>query len=301
MEMRADPIFIVGLPRCGSTLWLNLFFNHPEICRIRGELLYLSPFRRDFRYFLRKYAGDLSKRENVDAAVNLMFSRRAVPGIDSSFWNLELADLDEPEFRLRMANRIWNSDKSLGAFFKILLEQVTEDRGYSRFCAKFPVHLSAVPTLAKWYPDAKIVHVIRDPRAIAASRSNDPGGTQIRVRENPRLGFLIRKLSMAFGVAQYMWASRLHKRFRNWENYALFRFEDLLADPERDVRRLCDFTETPFLPAMLHPKAGQASSFTGKTSSGFNRDAVNHWKKMISPFEERLIRWFTWSSRKRFV
>jgi omega-hydroxy-beta-dihydromenaquinone-9 sulfotransferase len=298
--MLDKPIFIVGLPRSGSTLWLNIFFGHPDIYRVRGEMLFLTSFKRDFRYFLRRYGGDLSKRASIDEIVDVMFCLRPIPGISGSFWRHELEDLNEPNFKRRLADLIWKSDKSLSSFFKIVLEEITRARAYNRFCTKFPVEVGFVSKLLEWYPEGKVVHVVRDPRGVAASRSNDPGGTQARVAKHPSLGLLIRKLSMSYGVAQYLWTSRLHQRFRGQRNYSLFRFEDLLADPEREVQRLCEFTETAFAPTMLAPKQGQASSLTGRTSSGFNREAAEHWRKLLSPREERLILWLTRASRRRF-
>ncbi len=252
------PIFILGLPRSGSTLWLNLFKKHPEIFRFSGEMLYLTmPFRRDFRYFLRRYGGGLTEKSDVDRIVDLMFAMKSVPGLAGSFWKLDIKPLsDDSQFLRRLKDAMWQSDRSLSGIFRVTLEEITRRMGYMRFCAKFPVHLNWLPELLDWYPDAKIVHVIRDPRAIAASRQNDPGGTQVRVRQHPRMATLIRKLTMAMSVAQYIWASRIHRRYVALPNYAVFRFETLLLNPEREVSLLCEFTESSFDPSMLHPEEG---------------------------------------------
>jgi hypothetical protein len=80
----------------------------------------------------------------------------------------------------------------------------------------------------------------------------------------------------------------------------VIRYEDLLANPERIIRELCDFTGLNFVPEMLQPEEGQASSVTGKKSSGFDKKAAFRWKKVISPFEEKIITFLTKKSMKIF-
>ena len=105
---------------------------------------------------------------------------------------------------------------------------------------------------------------------------------------------------MLFVVMQYVWASRLHCEYDGIENYALFRYEDLLDDPERTIRKLCDFAAIDFVPQMLEPGEGQISSVTGKKSTGFNKEVALHWKQVITPFEEKAITFLTVSGMRRF-
>ena len=53
----------------------------------------------------------------------------------------------------------------------------------------------------------------------------------------------------------------LHERFRDLGNYRLFRYEDLLTNPERVLRELCEFIETEFRRKCSSPrKAGMSTS-----------------------------------------
>jgi hypothetical protein len=45
---------------------------------------------------------------------------------------------------------------------------------------------------------------------------------------------------------QYIRTSRLHVRYKHLESYRLFLYEDLLADPERTTRELCEFVGIEF-------------------------------------------------------
>lgn len=294
-----NPIFIVGLPRSGSTLWLNVFAENPKLFRM-GEMLFLTPWRKDFRYFLRRKVGDLSNKRNIEKMIDMIFSDEKVSGITGAFWFYDIAKVNDPLLKKKLYHRILESDKSMESIFKILIEEITHFSGYSRCCMKFPVYVNFVPELLLWYPECKIVHIIRDPRAMAISRKNDPGGTSIKVKKYANFSFFIKKIMVFFVIFQYIWTSRLHFKYKKFKNYALFRYEDLLADPEKVIRELCKFTEIDFTPEMLMPREGQASSVTGKRQKGFEKKVASHWKSVISPLEKIIITSFTKASMRRF-
>ena len=294
-----DPIFIVGLPRSGSTLWLNVFAKNPEIFRI-GEMLFLTPFRKDFRYFLKKIVGDLNNKKQIEKMINLVFSEKVIPGITASFWINDIKKMDKQQLKENLILKIDNSDKTLKSIFNIIIEEITIFNGFQRCCTKFPVYVNHVPALIEWWPECKIAHITRDPRAIVISRKNDPGGTQLKIKKHPGLKNIIRNTMTIFVMLQYIWTSKLHCKYKKYDNYRLFKYEDLLSNPETVIKELCDFTKIDFNQDMLLPEKGQASSITGKKQKGFNREAAYHWKNVIKPFEERLITFFTKKSMQRF-
>lgn len=219
-----------------------------------------------------------------------MFSGKRIPGIHGDFWYYEAKNYAEQDLKERICSRILESDRSLGCIFKALVEEIPRRYGFDRCCVHFPVFVNYIPDLREWYPNGKIVHIVRDPRAMAVSRANFPGERKMRNRT----------ITILFAVLQYVWTSRLHRKYKGIGNYSLFRYENLLADPESTIRELCDFAEIDFVPQMLEPREGQASSVTGEKSAGFNRKAAYHWKEAITPLEEKLITTFTLKSMKRF-
>lgn len=259
---------------------------------------------KDFSHFLKTQVGDLSVDENVDKMVELGFSKKDVPGLDGVFWrfvNIEAAE--NPELRKEISRKIKESDRSLGAIAKILIEEITRFSGCTRTCVKFPVDVGHIPELVAWFPDCKVVHITRDPRAMAMSKTNDPSGTALRTREHPRMAWLIRKMAVWFVIAQYRWTARLHLRYQGLPNYRLFRYEDLLAAPEQTLRQVCQFVETDFTEDMLNPEKGahehQRSSITGKQQRAFDVTAAIRWQTVISPMDKRLITRLTKESMKK--
>jgi Sulfotransferase family len=259
------------------------------------EPWFLSDGRqKDFRYFLKTQVGDLSVDENVDKMVELCFAKKETPGLESTFWRFENTNgARNPELKKEISRRVKKSDRSLRAIARILIEEITRFGGCDRACVKFPVDVGHIPALLEWFPDCRIMHITRDPRAMAMSKTNDPSGTAIKVLRHPRLAWIIRKLSAWFVIAQYWRTARVHRRFRNLSNYKLFRYEDLLAEPEKTLRDLCKFIDVEFNEGLLHPEKGvhqhQPSSLTGQQKKAFDPSAAVRWQDVMSPVDKWLV------------
>ena len=287
-------IFIIGPHRSGSTLWHNLIAMCQGVMRLTDPRFMSDRRHKDFRYFLRTYGGDLSIDQNVDKMVELCFAKKNLPGLDSTFWRFEnIKAANDSELRNAISHRVRGSDRSLGAIARILIDEITRFSGCERACVKFPVDVGHIPELLTWFPNCRIIHITRDPRALAMSKTNDPSGTAIKALQHPRLAWLIRKLSVWFVIAQYRRMARLHRRFRHLRNYRLFRYEDLLAEPEKTLRELCKFIEVKFTEDLLHPEAGihlhQPSSLTGKQKKAFDPSAAVRWQDVIPAADKWLI------------
>jgi hypothetical protein len=276
----------------------------PGSLRLTDPRFLSRPGQRDFKFFLNTQARNLSADEDVDRMVEMCFSKKTIPGLEGAFWRFEgIRAAENPELRNAIARGIKDSDRSLCAIVRILLEEITRFSGYNRACVKFPVDVGHIPELIEWFPNCKIIHITRDPRALAMSKSNDPSGTAIKVVEHPRLAWLIRKLAVLFTIKQYRLAAKLHGRFQALRNYKLFRYEDLLAEPEKILRELCDFVEVDFTEEMLEPEKGrhehQPSSLTGKRQKAFDPEAATRWKGVISPIDNLVISFLTKGSMRK--
>ena len=134
--------------------------------------------------------------------------------------------------------------------------------------------------------------------------SNDPSGTAIKVAEHPRLAWLIKKMAVFLTIIQYRLSARLHLQFKGLKNYRLFRYEDLLAEPEKVLRQLCEFIQVDFRKEMLEPQKGQhehqLSSLTGERQKAFDPRAGVRWRTVISRIDYWFISCLTGRSMKKF-
>lgn len=293
-----DPIFIVGLPRSGSTLWSNIISQDPNVLRF-GEMHYLNPWHPDFRTFLREQTEDLTRDDNVHSMVDKLFTERQWRGLRGNYWE-QIREINPDLIRERIRQGVLGSNRTLGDIFNVLVKESAEIRGYNRCLIKFPVYPIYLDKLRSWYPNAKIVHIIRDPRATALSKTNDPGGTGKRIKKYPWAAYPIKQGMKLFVAVQYLWTSRIHSSFKDDNNYALFKYEDLVMEPEAVINDLCEFLGLEYTDKMLDPKEGQPSSITGQQRRGIDPSSALRWKSKMSPWEARLLEWITQSGMRRF-
>ena len=106
----------------------------------------------------------------------------------------------------------------------------------ARWGDKTPVHARYVRALERLFPGARYVHIVRDGRAVAASMYD--------------LGIVRAPAAAAFPWLRYVNGAR---RAAPWlgDRYYELRLEDLAADPERSLRRLCEFLEEDYDERML--------------------------------------------------
>ena len=291
------PIFIVGLPRTGSTLWSNIIDRDDKVMRF-GEMHFLNPWHRDFRYFLKQNVGDLRKDANVIRMLDLLFSGQKYEGLRGNYWE-QIQGVKPDLLKNNLKKSILESDRSLGAIFKALIIESTRIRGYHRCLIKFPVYVNHLDELFEWFPDAPVVHITRDPRGTAASKTSDPGGTAKRIREFPALKGVISMVMTMFVVIQYIWTSYSHIKAAHHQRYALYRYEDLLHDPETTITKLCNHIGIQFTNALLNPNSGQPSSLTGEIRGGFDRKSALHWELRLSPSQAKIILFLTKAAMRR--
>jgi Sulfotransferase family len=294
-----DPIFIVGPHRAGSTLWHNLVAMCPDVLRLAEPRFLGAPRQRDFRSFLRDYSdGD------PGAMVERLFSRKRTRGLEGAFWRFEgIEAADNPRLKEAVGRRIKEADRSLREVARILIEELTVYSNNTRACVKFPVDLRQTARLLEWFPKCRIVHITRDPRALAMSKSNDPSGTALKIEKHPGLSWLLRKAALLHVVKEYRVAAGIHERLKHSHNYRLFKYEDLLAWPRETIKELCEFIGVEFTPDMLAPEKGrhehQPSSLTGEQKKAFDTEAAVRWRKVISRIDNFAILILTKTSMRR--
>lgn len=298
MPMEPRYCFIVGLPRTGTKLMVNVLDGaQNETYCIAPENFFLGrAFLPGVRKRMRKF-GDLRQDANVHKLVDAMYSRY----FHGEYWD-RLADGRLGVDRQTMLDTLLASDRSDRAIYETLLHLIATDFATDKAATclgdKTGPHLYHVPTLLEWFPNAKIVHTFRDPRAILASE-HKKRLQQVEYRSTKRhergdyvgaMALKVAKPVVSILIVLYItmaWlrAAHLHYRYqrRYPNNYVLSRFEDLVSQPEETVRKLCDSLDLEFHPAMLNPPRVD-SSFDRKPEVGFDPKTLDRWQQVLSPW-----------------
>ncbi|GAB6140825.1 sulfotransferase [Methylosoma difficile] len=105
---------------------------------------------------------------------------------------------------------------------------------------KTPEYATILPFITKLYPDAKYIVLSRHPAAIFSSFANSffDGDWQVTQAHDPILSRYIP--AMAHFIRQEA------------GNFCAIRYEDLVADPDAVVAKLCDYLEIPFEPSCIN-------------------------------------------------
>ena len=89
---------------------------------------------------------------------------------------------------------------------------------------------------------------------------------------------------------QITWTARLHNRLTGSDNHRSIRYEDMVSNPELEIKQICDFLDIDFVPEMLEPKRfGSSYDKHGKISRGIVKGSLDRWRTSISPSAAKII------------
>jgi hypothetical protein len=296
--MSQEHVFIVGCARSGTSL-LRLILSQSERICIAPETHYIRRFTSIGRRG-SKGSGNLADEQNLERMIDSMYSGRQAA--QSSYWRWLQRSVDRQSFR----ERVRALDGTEQAIFELLMQVYAEKTkggtaGDLLLGEKTPSHFNHIPTLLEWFPGARIIHTFRDPRAILISELKK---MQKKGREGPKRmlrsvpDWMLEPLELPFELVHttHSWLNAAHWHTycaeRYPENYTLVRFEDLVTEPEQQIRRLCRFLNTPFEPAMVREVRVIGSSYQEqhRGATGFDRGALYRWKASLHP---AVGLWFT--------
>jgi hypothetical protein len=246
--------FIVACGRSGTTMLRVMFEQHPDIAIPPESYFPVSFWRRRDRYAAPGGGIDLA----VMADDLLRHDRFLAWRVDPSLVRLTLTGVapDYPE-AIRRVYALYASS-----------------HGKVRYGDKTPPFLMHMRMLAEEFPEARFIHLVRDGRDVVLSLRDQPFAP-----------------SSFTGAAEY-WSGRVRRARRagerlGRERYLEVRYEDLVADPERELSTICEFVELDFTPAMLAYGDTSRIPLTDKMrASGVVRppgESRRDWRTQMTP------------------
>jgi hypothetical protein len=203
--------FVVGVPRSGTTLLRLMLDAHPELA-IPPETHFIPAVIRALR-----------RGGSADRVADRITQHRR--------WADFGLDAEELRARIRALDPL-EAGPAVRAFYELY----AEGQAKPRWGDKTPGYATKMRRIAKALPEARFIHVIRDGRDVVAS--------QARRSRRP----------LPVDIAARRWKRRIlstRNRAQGVEHYAEVRYEELVADTEATLRRVCALVELPFDEAML--------------------------------------------------
>jgi hypothetical protein len=239
MSRCESPIFIIGTERSGSNL-LRLMLNaHSRIVVPHPPhfMRYLQPVARTY--------GDLAAPANRRALVR---DALRLLRVHIHPWS---GSIDEDRV-------VAEASPTLFGVVAAIYEQHRIGAGAARWGCKSTFMVDHIGEVLAEYPAARFVWLVRDPRDVAASGRRSVFGPC-----HPRLTARLWRRQQERALAAL---GRLGERVIH-----LLRYEDLVARPEAEVRRLCGFLGEDVEPAMLeHHRSSAAQQIAALSESWRN-------------------------------
>ena len=151
-------------------------------------------------------------------------------------------------------------------------------RNCVRWVEKSTCNESCPNALFGLFPEAQLLHVVRDPRAVFASRKKRLLNTADCYTKAHRL---VRGWNRS--------ARQIPKLMERRDQYLVIRYEDLVHAPRQTLERVCRFVGIEYLPELCAPtRAGrqwQGNSSFHDAFSGISARSVDHWKHDLTEDE----------------
>jgi len=288
-------IFITGMFRSGTTLFAKSLNTHPDITiasdplkeffkSFRNEIFIKNkdklidekePFTDNFYNEHQK-----SKKDISEGNFNIKMENQNIKIIKEN-----IIKAGEIESSLLMTKIKEINEDNYMKFYKKTMEKIKETYGNKEtnligikevWCEEF------ISTLINTFPNMKCIQIMRDPRAIIASKK---AGSYMMY---PYL-FLIRQWRKSCAYALI--------NSKKSKNHLLVKYEDFVKNPEKTSKKMCVFLNLKYDKNMILGekfKDGKGNSWIQNTSyenpsKNITKDSLNKWEIILSKKEIQYI------------
>jgi len=270
MKNNKKPIFIVGSSRSGTTMMNRILGKNSKVVAL-NELHYLGAI-----WDINEPMKMLSKSDAIIAASKLIMH------IDRDIWGGEVNqhELEKSKILLSAQDAWCHKD----IYVEVLRSYILEDEQIF-FTDQTPRNVFFVDKILELFPDAKILHMVRDPRAVLYSQKNRwkkrwRGASNMPLKNVFRVFFNYHPYTI---TKLWLKSARVALKHSNTANYKTLVFEELVKNPEKELNQVCDFLGVDFQPKMLEvPQVGSSNKIHDRASEGISSDVVEAWKGKLS-------------------
>ncbi len=290
-----SPIFVSGLSKSGTSMVKTLFDGHPGLFVIPpNELLFF--FFSDLPSLNRIKApeptGDPGQllRNLARSEYNVRMNQ---PGAGDYREQFNVSAFTEDIDRLEVSSYPEAMEDLLGAYARNC-STFNGDPDTTRFLAKTIWETEYFPELLNWFGDMKFLYVLRNPyahfhAALKSMRAGDKGHEGMKLTWRNRFPFIGRELALM--RTSYCLMRKYRKLFG--DHFYVLVYDRLLEDPDTELKKVCDFLEIEFHPALRCPtilgQPWKGNSWYAENYDGIDKRPLTHWHDKISQLEIKYV------------
>lgn len=259
-----SPFFIVGVHRSGTTLLRFMLSSSPRI--------YIPP-ESDFipRFFGRHPHGPLSRQQAIKILVTIFDAYRFVREWQGARPDWEAFVDSLPELTPAL-------------LLDTLYRRYAEQNDAVRWGDKTPIYSTYMDLIVEIFPDAQFIHVIRDGRDVALSMVDKWGQQEFHIDLYFAARDWVRRIRRARACGAQLGP----------DHYYELCYKHLVANPEQELRAVCDFLGEPYVPQMaqhyhLARQRIPADGFSAPVRQPTNTSRLERWRREMSAADQRML------------
>ena len=271
------PVFVVGNSRSGTTMMGRIIGKSKEILTFN-----------ELHFFEQLW----SKNTN-----NKKLTSREAKNLCAKLLSIErdgyLAKR-QPEKYYNEAGKILFNKKnealSSTEIYRETLQYEANRHGKIRPCDQTPRNVFYIEEILEFYQEAKIINMVRDPRAVLLSQKNKWKRRFLGAQNIPVTEALRAKINYHPITISKLWQSSILavKRCQPKTNIMNVLFENLIQKPEETAIKVCKFINISYTPELLDiPQIGSSHRFDELSITGINKEVIKKWhtQKGLSQYE----------------
>ena len=260
-------VFVMGKERSGTTLLQTFLDGHPNI---------VAPPESEFVALLYPRFGKIKRWTEKD-----------------------IYNFIEELYKEPWITKIWRIDRKL---LTSILLSIKDEADYSSICKviyycmrgekqnilliadKNPIYILLINTLSTIFPEAKFIHLVREPRDNVSSHLNSFKVNNVRFVSMKWLAY-----NTILNKAQMRFPGKFHTLL----------YENMVTEPELEMKKLCTFLNIAFDDRMVHNAFPERLKNFGEQKLIFDR-ALDIHANLLKPVNTSNIgKWKTGMSAER--
>jgi len=272
MNTDTELLFVTGASRSGTTMLNRVLGAHEKILGM-NELHFFGDIWNP---------ADNSSLSHDDAVrlASWILARQA-----NGIWGRGPGPVETQKAKDLL--RSLSADMTGMAIYTQVVASFATQAGKSIACEQTPRNVFYARHILEKQKNAKVIQLIRDPRAVIASQKNrwkrkKLGGTSTPWSEVVRVWMNYHPYTM---TKLWMKAADAGEALKQHPRFFQLRFEDLVSNPEMVIADLCQFVGVDFQAAMLEVPIVGSSQRQDQGKKGFSAESVDSWRKTLDPAE----------------